>query len=84
MDCIDIDECYPRRRFLRLVWLGSAAGGWPAEREGGEMTSVRVGFTAKDNGFHFANRFPSRPIRQFRLGSVATLVLLPGSLLSAN
>ena len=37
------------------------------------MTSVRVGFTAKDNGFHFANRFPSRPIRQFRLGSVATL-----------
>jgi len=37
------------------------------------MTSVRVGFTAKDNGFHFANSFPSRPIRQFRLGSVATL-----------
>ena len=34
------------------------------------MTSVRVGFTAKDNGFHFANRFPSRPIRQFKLGDV--------------
>jgi hypothetical protein len=38
-----------------------------------DMTSVRVGFTAKDNGFHFANRFPTRPIRRFKLGNVATL-----------
>jgi hypothetical protein len=37
------------------------------------MTSVRVGFTAADNGFRFANRFPHRPIRRFQLGSVATL-----------
>ncbi len=37
------------------------------------MASVRVGFDVKANGFHFANAFPPRPIRQFKLGSVATL-----------
>jgi hypothetical protein len=33
------------------------------------MTSVRVAFTAKDNGFRFSNSFPHRPIRQFKLGN---------------
>jgi hypothetical protein len=38
------------------------------------MTSVRVpDFTPSVNGFHFNNSFPSEPIRQFRLGSIATL-----------
>jgi hypothetical protein len=43
-------------------------------RNGGEaMTSVRVGFTVQQNGFRFPNRFESRPLRQFSLGTVATL-----------
>lgn len=38
------------------------------------MPSIRVpGFTPKQNGFHFPNAFPPNPIRQFRLGNVATL-----------
>jgi hypothetical protein len=38
------------------------------------MASVRVpGFTPTQNGFHFQNAFPPNPIRQFRLGTVATL-----------
>lgn len=40
------------------------------------MTSVRVpGFSPKMNGFHFANAFPHAPIREFRLGNVATLTI---------
>jgi hypothetical protein len=38
------------------------------------MTSVRVpGFTPSVNGFPFTNAWPPNPIRQFRLGNVATL-----------
>jgi hypothetical protein len=38
------------------------------------MAGVRVpGFTPRANGFHFRNAFPPNPIRQFRLGNVATL-----------
>jgi len=38
------------------------------------MPSVRVpGFLPSVNGFAFANAWPSNPIRQFRLGNVATL-----------
>jgi hypothetical protein len=38
------------------------------------MASVRVpGFSPKLNGFHFRNSFPPNPIRQFRLGNVASL-----------
>ena len=38
------------------------------------MPSVRLpGFTPKANGLHFRNAFPPNPIRQFRLGNVATL-----------
>jgi hypothetical protein len=38
------------------------------------MPSVRVpGFSPGLQGFHFSNSFPPNPIRQFRLGNVATL-----------
>ena len=38
------------------------------------MASVRVpGFLPSTNGFAFPNAWPSNPIRQFRLGNVATL-----------
>ena len=38
------------------------------------MASVRVpGFSPAVNGFHFANAFPSSPIRTFKLGNIATL-----------
>lgn len=38
------------------------------------MTSVRVpGFEPTINGFHFANSFPHSPLREFRLGDIATL-----------
>jgi hypothetical protein len=38
------------------------------------MTSVRVpGFEPSINGFHFANSFPHSPLREFRLGDLATL-----------
>jgi len=38
------------------------------------MSSVLVpGFSPSSNGLHFSNAFPPAPIRQFRLGSVATL-----------
>src|SRR5258707_15888392 len=38
------------------------------------MVSVRVpNFTPAVNGFHFAKAFPHSPIRQFRLGDIATL-----------
>jgi len=38
------------------------------------MTSVRVpGFSPKTGGFHFTNAFHSNPIRQFKLGNIATL-----------
>jgi hypothetical protein len=38
------------------------------------MTSIRVpGFSPQAHGFHFRNAFHSNPIRQFRLGTIATL-----------
>jgi len=38
------------------------------------MTSVRVpGFEPTINGFHFANSFPHSPLREFKLGDIATL-----------
>lgn len=38
------------------------------------MESVRVpGFEPAINGFHFANAFPHTPIREFKLGDIATL-----------
>jgi hypothetical protein len=38
------------------------------------MASIRVAdFSPKVNGFHFRNAFPPNPIRQFRLGTIATL-----------
>ena len=38
------------------------------------MPSVRVrGFAPSTNGFGFANSWPPNPIRQFRLGTIATL-----------
>jgi hypothetical protein len=38
------------------------------------MTSVRVpGFEPAVNGFHFANSFPHTPLREFKLGDIATL-----------
>ena len=38
------------------------------------MTSVRVpDFEPEINGFHFANSFPHSPLREFRLGDIATL-----------
>jgi len=38
------------------------------------MTSIRVpGFLPSTNGFAFANAWPHNPIREFRLGNVATL-----------
>lgn len=38
------------------------------------MASVRVpGFEPAINGFHFRNAFPHSPLREFRLGDIATL-----------
>ncbi len=39
-----------------------------------QMTSVRVpGFEPSVNGFHFSNSFSHSPLREFKLGDIATL-----------